>query len=164
MPRRGSGVALLVLAAALLPVVAGCSGGRKPDSPAVPGSGMAPTVRPLPAPPACQGRAVRVREDIQAAIDAAGPNRRLCLGAGVHRLKRPLRPRAGQWIGGRGAILSGARPLERWTRDGPGRWHHPGITRDPVRLVGECADSTIACLYPDDVWRDGTRLKRGAVV
>jgi hypothetical protein len=133
-------------------VLAGCSGGQAPDP--------APSVRLLPASPACQGLTIRVGDDIQAAIDAAGPDGRLCLAAGIHRLERPLVPKAGQWIGGWGAILSGARPLERWTRDESGRWYHAGITREPARLVGECADGTTACLYPDDVWRDGTPLKR----
>jgi parallel beta-helix repeat protein len=134
----------LIPTAAMVLVVAGCSGGQAPDRT-----------------PACRGRTVPVGADIQAAIDAAGPNGRLCLAAGTHRLERPLRPKAGQWIGGRGAVLSGARPLRRWVRDAAsGRWRHPGVTRDPGRLPGECADGTTACLYPYDVWRDSTRLRR----
>ena len=75
--------------------------GARPGARARP-TGPSPTVKALPAPPACTGRAVRVGADIQAAIDAAGPNGRLCLAAGTHRLKQPLRPKAGQRIGGRG--------------------------------------------------------------
>ena len=167
MRRMRGGLGRLVPAAAIVVVVAGCSGGQAPGQAPAPGrtsaAGPLPatTLRPLPAPPACHGRTVKVGADLQAAIDAAGPNGRLCLAAGVHRLPRPLRPRAGQRIGGPGAVLSGARPLRGWARDAAsGRWWHAGATRDPGRLAGECGDGTTACLYPDDVWRGGTRLKR----
>jgi parallel beta-helix repeat protein len=160
--RPGRGVA--ALAVSLVLAGAACTGDRAPaPSPTpAPETPPAPTVRPLPAPPACRGRLVRVGADIQAAIDAAGPGGRLCLATGVHRLTAPLRPRTGQRIGGmRGAVLSGARPLTGWTRDrGSGRWFHAGDTRDPGRPVGECSDGTRACTYPDDVWRDDTRLRR----
>lgn len=156
------------LAVSLVLLAAACSGGRDAPTPspapapASPvGPGPASTVRPRPAPPTCQGRPVRVGADIQRAIDAAGPGGRLCLAAGVHRLDRTLMPRAGQVIGGRtGAILSGARRLAGWRRDPNGRWYHAGGTHDPGRLGGECADGGTACLYPDDVWRDSTRLAR----
>jgi hypothetical protein len=160
------GLGRLVWAVTAVVVAAGCSGGQGPDRAPAPGRSAAEpapatTLRPLPAPPPCRGRTVRVGADIQAAIDAAGPNGRLCLAGGVHRLTRPLRPRAGQRIGGPGAVLSGARPLRHWARDpASGRWYHAGLTRDPGRLAGECADGTAACLYPDDVWQDRARLQR----
>ena len=162
MPRMRFGLRQVIPTAAMVLVVAACSGDRAPDQVAVPdpGTGPDPTVKALPAPPACTGRTVRVGADIQAAIDAAGPNGRLCLAAGTHRLKQPLRPKAGQRIGGRGAVLSGARPLERWTANGSGRWRHAGVAGQPSGLVGECAGGGTACRYPDDVWRDDTRLKR----
>jgi hypothetical protein len=158
----GRGVAALVLSLALLG--AACSTSRTPSSSPPPPleTPPAPTVRPLPTPPACHGRLVRAGADIQAAIDAAGPGGRLCLAAGVHRLKRPLKPRTGQRIGGRhGAILSGAKPITGWVRDQRSAgWLHSGDTHDPGPLIGECADGTKACTYPDDVWRDDTRLRR----
>ena len=162
MPRMRFGLRQVIPTAAMVLVVAACSGDRAPDQVAVPdpGTGPDPTVKALPTPPACTGRTVRVGADIQAAIDAAGPNGRLCLAAGTHRLKQPLRPKAGQRIGGRGAVLSGARPLERWTADGSGRWRHAGVAGQPAGLLGECAGGGTACRYPDDVWRDDTRLKR----
>jgi parallel beta-helix repeat protein len=162
MPRMRFGFRQVMCTAAMVLVAAGCSGDGPPDQVPVPDPGPAPepTVKALPTPPACTGRKVRVGADIQAAIDAAGPNGRLCLAAGTHRLERPLRPKAGQRIGGRGAVLSGARPLERWTADGAGRWRHRGVTSAPAGLVGECAGGGNACRYPDDVWRDGTRLVR----
>ena len=162
MPRMRFGLRQVIPTAAMVLVVAACSGDRAPDQVPVPdpGTGPDPTVKALPTPPACTGRTVRVGADIQAAIDAAGPNGRLCLAAGTHRLKQPLRPKAGQRIGGRGAVLSGARPLERWTADGSGRWRHAGVAGQPAGLVGECAGGGTACRYPDDVWRDDTRLKR----
>ena len=162
MPRMRFGLRQVIPTAAMVLAVAACSGDRAPDQVPVPdpGTGPDPTVKALPAPPGCTGRTVRVGADIQAAIDAAGPNGRLCLAAGTHRLKRPLRPKAGQRIGGRGAVLSGARPLERWTADGSGRWRHPGVAGEPAGLVGVCAGGGTACRYPDDVWRDDTRLQR----
>jgi parallel beta-helix repeat protein len=162
MPRMRFGLRQVIPTAAMVLVVAACSGDRAPDQVPVPdpGTGPDPTVKALPAPPACTGRTVRVGADIQAAIDAAGPNGRLCLAAGTHRLKQPLRPKAGQRIGGRGAVLSGARPLDRWTADGSGRWRHAGVAGQPAGLLGECAGGGTACRYPDDVWRDDTRLKR----
>jgi parallel beta-helix repeat protein len=160
MPGIRFGLLRVVPTAAMVLVVAGCGGASPPEQVPAPDQAPAPTVRPLPAPPACRGQTVEVGEDIQAAIDAAGPNGRLCLAAGTHRLARPLVPRTGQRIGGRGAILSGARPLERWTADGSGRWRHAGVTSEPGRLVGECAGGGAACRYPDDVWRDDTRLRR----
>ena len=160
MPRMRFGLRQVIPTAAMVLVVAACSGDRAPDQVPAPDPGPEPTVKALPTPPACTGRTVRVGADIQAAIDAAGPNGRLCLAAGTHRLKQPLRPKAGQRIGGRGAVLSGARPLERWTADGSGRWRHAGVAGQPAGLVGECAGGGTACRYPDDVWRDDTRLKR----
>jgi hypothetical protein len=152
----GRGLAALAWALALL--AAACTGDPAPGPP--PAAAPATTVKPLPAPPACHGRIVPVGSDIQAAMDAAGPGGKLCLAAGIHRLVRPLEPKTGQWIGGRpGAILSGAKPITRWARES-GRWFHAGDTRDPGPLVGECADGTKACTYPDDVWRDRTRLVR----
>jgi parallel beta-helix repeat protein len=162
MPRTRFGLRQVIPTAAMVLVVAGCTGDRAPDRAAVPAPASVPepTVKALPTPPACKGRRVRVGADVQAALDAAGPNGRLCLAAGTHRLDQPLRPKAGQRIGGRGAILSGARPLDRWTADGAGRWRHAGVTREPAGLVGECAGRGSACRYPDDVWRDDTRLER----
>jgi parallel beta-helix repeat protein len=161
MPRMRSGLRQVMCTAAMVLVAAGCSGDGTPDQVPVPdpGPGPEPTVKALATPPACTGRKVRAGADIQAAIDAAGPNGRLCLAVGTHRLERPLRPKAGQRIGGRGAVLSGARPLERWTADG-GRWRHAGVTSAPAGLAGECAGGGDACRYPDDVWRDDTRLVR----
>ena len=162
MPRMRFGLRQVIPTAAMVLVVAACSGDRAPDQVPVPdpGTGPDPTVKALPTPPACTGRTVRVGADIQAAIDAAGPNGRLCLAAGTHRLKQPLRPKAGQRIGGRGAVLSGARPLDRWTADGSGRWRHAGVASQQAGVVGECAGGGTACRYPDDVWRDDTRLVR----
>jgi parallel beta-helix repeat protein len=162
MPRMRFGLRQVMCTAAMVLAVAGCSGDGAPDQVPVPGpeTGPDPTVKALPAPPACTGRTVRVGADIQAAIDAAGPNGRLCLAAGTHRLAQPLRPKAGQRIGGRGAVLSGARPLARWTADGAGRWRHAGVTSAPTTLAGECSGGGSACRYPDDVWRDDTRLER----
>ena len=76
MPRMRFGLRQVIATAAMVLVVAACSDDRAPDQvPAPdPGTGPDPTVKALPAPPACTGRTVRVGADIQAAIDAAGPN------------------------------------------------------------------------------------------
>src|SRR4029453_9569436 len=84
MPRMRFGLRQVMCTAAMVLAVAGCSGDGAPDQVPVPGpeAGPAPTVKALPTPPACTGRTVRVGADIQAAIDAAGPNGRLGLAAG----------------------------------------------------------------------------------
>lgn len=88
---------------------------------------------------------------------------RFVIGAGVHRLAKPLVPRAGQQLLGEGgAVLSGAVPVAGWSERG-GHWT---ATTDLVRLPTAspsgtaCVEEAPLCLQSESVRLDGTALRR----
>lgn len=116
------------------------------------------TVR-APAPPP-SGTAIAPGEDIQARVDAAAPGTRFVLGAGVHRLQH-VRPKDGMVFAGEpGAVLSGARVLEGWTRSGA-VWTVGGQTQQGT-AAGVCEDGGQACRWPEDLFWDDVPLRRVA--
>lgn len=95
-------------------------------------------------------------EDIQAKIDAQPAGTRFLLGAGVHRLQT-VRPRDGtRLVGEPGAVLSGARLLTAFVRQGA-YWVATGQTQEGA-LAGRCAAETPLCRQPEDLFLDGRRL------
>lgn len=107
-----------------------------------------------------QGAAIRVHrgDDLRAAIAAAGKGGTLCFAPGTYRLGSALRPLSGQTLVGHGAVLSGSRRLQGFRRTDAG-WVVGGQRQQGERN-GECLGASRACMFPDDVLRDGRRLTR----
>jgi len=107
---------------------------------------------------ACPAGAIAIApgKSIQAAVDAAPPDARFCIEAGVHRMQS-VTPRPGQqFIGQPGAVLDGARVLDSFVRDGA-YW----IAEDPDRRVaphGYCAPGHPKCAEPAGVFINGRAL------
>lgn len=112
-----------------------------------------------PAPPPA-GTAIAPGQDIQARVDAAAPGTHFVLRAGIHRLQH-VRPRDGMVFAGEpGAVLSGARLLEGWTRSGSA-WAIGGQTQQGTP-AGVCEDGGQACRLPEDLFLDDVPLRRVA--
>jgi parallel beta-helix repeat protein len=95
--------------------------------------------------------------DIQAAVDANPPGTSFVLKAGVHRLQQ-VRPKDGNTFAGEaGAILSGARLLNSFTRSG-GYWVVSGQTQQG-KATGMCQFGYEACSYPEDLFVDDRLLR-----
>lgn len=104
----------------------------------------------------CEGPQIQPGQDIQAALDQAGEGGRICLGPGVHRVSGPLRPHAGQTLGGsRGAVLSGAKRIT-FVRGDAGAWIAEGQTQR-FTPRGECGASP-ACVHAEAVFIDDRTL------
>jgi parallel beta-helix repeat protein len=113
----------------------------------------------VPAATACAGVHVRPGGDVQKVLDDARPGTRICFARGVYRLRAPLRPKDGQQlVGAPGAVLSGARPVGGWTRDGRAWMAKGGLPRAP-EAVGDCRAGS-ACRFGETVLRDGRPLAR----
>lgn len=104
-------------------------------------------------------------EDIQAAVDANPTGASFVIKAGVHRLQS-VQPKTGnEFVGEPGAILSGAKLLTEFERDG-GLWVATGQTQENPRhgpnVYGSevCADNHPACIYPEDLFIDDQPLKQ----
>jgi parallel beta-helix repeat protein len=82
----------------------------------------------------------------------------VCFSHGTYRLTHPIRPRAGQTLIGRDAVLSGARVLRGFEKT-PTGWAVHGQRQQGERN-GECRGGGRSCTLPDDVVRDGVRLRR----
>ena len=114
----------------------------------------------------CAGDARHVHpgDALARAVRLAGRGGTICFGPGIYRLTVPLRPRAGQTLigvddsDGQRAVLSGSRILHGFRRSAHG-WTVGGQRQQGERN-GECADRSRACTFPDDVCRDGVRLRR----
>jgi parallel beta-helix repeat protein len=126
------------------------------------------TPTPSPTPPSTTPQcpsgatAIPAGASIQSYLTAGAQGEAFCLAAATYRQSTALTPRADQQIYGQaGTVLSGARVITGWTYDSAsGSWFHTGDTSAPTSLSGNCADTTEACKYPDDVWRNGVRLSR----
>jgi len=120
-----------------------------------------PATRPSAAPAGpCDGVPVRPGEDARAVLAAHPAGTRYCFQPGVHRLAGPLLPESGDVLAGRpGAVLSGARELDGWSRSGRGWSAAASPPRAPP--AGECASGG-GCRDPDDVFRDDRPLRRVA--
>jgi PKD repeat protein len=106
-------------------------------------------------------------EDIQAAVDANPAGTEFLIKAGVHRLQS-VRPKSGNTFTGEpGAIMSGAKVLTEFQRDGD-LWVATGQTQENPNRTGYCWDGTgnggvmfpaaPRCNYPEDMFIDGQPL------
>ena len=107
-------------------------------------------------------------EDIQAAVNANPAGTEFLIKAGVHRLQS-VRPKSGNtFTGESGAIMSGARELTDFQRDG-NLWVATGQTQENTNRTGYCFDGTDGmnednprCNYPEDLFFDDQPLKHVA--
>src|SRR4051794_15595649 len=114
------------------------------------------TDRSVPsAPPTSLDRdavAVPTGQAIQAAVDTRPPGTTFIIERGVHR-NETVRPKTGMvFIGEDGAILSGARVLENWTRQAT-VWSIGGQTQEEPPY-GECQDGSPRCDRSEDLFVD----------
>jgi hypothetical protein len=108
----------------------------------------------------CRGVSVETNDDPQRIMRRHPPGTTYCLGEGVHRIRRPLKPQEGDTIAGRdGAILSGAAVLTDWEA-GPDGWTAQGLLPPSPSTHGPCLRSAPWCTLAEDVFVDGRRLTR----
>jgi hypothetical protein len=105
----------------------------------------------------CRGVGIGPRESIQRDIRTNPPGTTFCLRAGVHRIRAPLVPKNDQqFVGERGAILSGARVLSL-SKVGA-YWVATGQTQESSP-AGLCLPTTYTgCQYAEDVFFDDRNL------
>jgi parallel beta-helix repeat protein len=141
---RVPGLPVAVLAAALAsggPALAG----------ELPGRGVGARPCPVEAVPVEPGRLV------QAAVDAAPTGAAFCLKDGVHRMQ-VVRPKAGQrFYGEGGAVLSGARLLTKFAREGS-YFVAEFAARGGWRPRGTCTAAVPACDLPQTLYLDERAL------
>lgn len=127
------------------------STGEVPDT--EPASPIVKPAVPIPA------DAVRIAPgtSIQNAVNQHGGNTTFLLTAGVHR-EQQVKPKSGQtFIGEAGAVMSGARLLSGWQRDGS-RWFVGGQTQSG-RQHGSCESHAPRCAYPEELFINDVRMK-----
>jgi hypothetical protein len=108
----------------------------------------------------CTGVRVPAGNSVQAAIDRSPNGATLCLGAGVHGLRRALVPRAGQrLIGQPGAVLNGAIRVTSFSRTGAG-WMSRGVVPTTPSVNGVCKPGYSGCKYGEAVFYDDRPLWR----
>jgi parallel beta-helix repeat protein len=110
---------------------------------------------------------VRPGESIQAAANDAGEGGAVLIKAGVHRFQT-MAPKARQtFIGESGAILSGARVLTSFSRDGSA-WVASGQTQQGTVSGspgdGVCRSTAPRCGYPEDLFINNVPLQHVASV
>ncbi|WP_433167872.1 right-handed parallel beta-helix repeat-containing protein [Kribbella sp. CA-247076] len=166
---------IVAAGAVLVLFLAGCtdsSGGSSAERPAATTTVTVPTAPPAaaaavlgPTGPstatACRGVAIPVGTDPQQVIDAQPAGTTFCFAKGLHRISRPVRPRAGDTLGGgRGVVLTGSVRLDGWTRDGD-HWVARGVLPAPYALKGQCEDNkTKPCQRGEQLFVDGKHLTR----
>ncbi|MEJ1110665.1 right-handed parallel beta-helix repeat-containing protein [Kribbella sp. CCNWLW197] len=111
----------------------------------------------------CKGIAIPVGADPQDVIDAQPAGTTFCFAKGVHRISVPIRPRAGDTLGGGpGVVLTGSVRLSGWKRDGD-RWVVRGVLPAPyaVKPQWKCEDDKDKpCQRGEQVFVDGKHLTR----
>lgn len=115
--------------------------------------------------PSCNGIAVFPGTDsIRSAMASAPAGSTFCIKSGVHRFTREVVARANdKFIGETGAILSGAKIVNNFAREGS-YWAATGQTQQepayPATNGGYpvCNASTPACIYPEKVFVNSVEL------
>ncbi len=115
--------------------------------------------------PACSGITVNAGTDsIRAAVASAPGGSTFCIKAGVHRFTSSVVARANdKFIGESGAVLSGAKVLTTFSREGS-YWVALGQTQQEppfpafIGAYAVCAASAPGCIYPEKVFRNGQDL------
>lgn len=115
-----------------------------------------------PPPPPTSGTVISPGESIQAKVDANPAGTAFVLKAGVHRLQQ-VRPKSGNTFAGEpGAVLSGARLLTAFAREG-GYWVAAGQTQDGADQAtppaGLCRAGYPRCHRPEDLFVDDVPLR-----
>lgn len=101
-------------------------------------------------------------QSIQAAVNSVPEGAVILIKSGVHRLQT-IAPKSRQtFVGEAGSVLSGARLLTSFTREGS-LWVALGQTQEGP-LAGECVSSRPRCRYPEDLFIDDVRLEHVASV
>lgn len=102
-------------------------------------------------------------ESIQDAVDANPAGTEFLIKAGIHRLQ-VVRPKSGNvFVGETGAILSGARELTDFQREGD-LWVATGQSQENPRHGPNpygsevCSQGRPSCVYPEDLFFDDTPL------
>ena len=96
-------------------------------------------------------------QDIQAAVNSFPAGTSFLLKAGTHRMQS-ITPKDGMTFAGEpGTIVSGARVLDSWTRQG-GYWVASGQTQQG-RVESHCYSDAPACGYPEDLFKDDALLE-----
>jgi hypothetical protein len=107
---------------------------------------------------------LKVGDNFQRIVDANPPGTRFVIASGVHRLQR-VRPKNRMvFVGDRGAVMSGAKRLGRFSREG-NLWVATGHSQQGHRF-----SCTYPCVdpgyerdnYPEDLFVDGVRLRHVA--
>lgn len=112
--------------------------------------------QPASSPSPSDGTYISPGEDIQAAVDAHPDGTSFILRAGIHRMQQ-VKPRAGNtFTGEAGAVMSGARLLTSFTREGS-YWVATGQTQQGM-VHGHCTTAFPRCSYPEDLFMDDRAL------
>jgi hypothetical protein len=109
----------------------------------------------------CPSVSVKLRptDNIQRRIDSKPPGTRFCFRPGMYRITRSISPRWGdELLFLRGAVLSGAKIVESWSRQGT-YWVADGQTQSFQPYHAPCAVNPPACEY-EDLFRDGRPMRR----
>ena len=119
-----------------------------------------PEPAPEPGPVTCEGVPLAPGQDLQAAIDAAGEGTTFCLEPGVYQGQDVTPKRDDRVIGGEGVVLSGARTLGGFQREGD-VWVVGGQTQES-EPHGECTPEAPRCSYNEDLYVDDELLRHVA--
>ncbi|GAA1561279.1 hypothetical protein GCM10009789_13160 [Kribbella sancticallisti] len=143
-----------------------------PTPSSTPTSTPTPTPRPTtPAPgafpagpsqaPACNGTTISPDQNAADLIDQAVSGTTFCFAAGVHRIDRPLRPKANMTLGSdQGAVLTGSVPLTDWAAT-DGDWVTKGALPPAYGQTGQCEDNVAnICFLREQVFLNDKHLKR----
>jgi len=143
----------------------GCSSAKPPSVTSVCNQGAEACASPLPALEATTTAQPLLRlspgDDLQAEVDSQPEGTTFEIEAGIHRLKQPIVPKAGDsFIGEPGATLSGAKLLVGFRQEGR-LWNADAGLTSPGTIHGECDDSSdTACQYPQDLFIDNIIRRR----
>ncbi|MBD3396402.1 MAG: hypothetical protein GF418_12310 [Chitinivibrionales bacterium] len=101
---------------------------------------------------------LNVGDDFQQKVDANPGNTTFIIKKGLHRLQR-VSPKDGNvFVGEDGAVMSGARVLSDWHKEGS-YWVHGGQTQNG-KHYGNCRDERESCAHPEDLYMDGDFLEQ----
>lgn len=105
---------------------------------------------------------IRVDQDAAAVVSSRPAGTTFAFEAGLHRLRSPITPRNNDtFLGEEGAVISGARLLTSFERDG-GLWVARGQTQEGYRGAGECVAESPRCKMPEELFIDDQRLEHVA--
>lgn len=118
--------------------------------------------RPAPQRARCRGVAVSPDDDLVEVVEAHGGSTTFCLDKGVHRVATPVQPSAGQKLIGRpGAVVSGAKVIDKWDESRPGVWTASGQTQESEPAGQNFPDlARTEARYNESVFLDGRSLER----